>query len=653
MGNGPGATMRGFTRDRSVRDRRLQEGTGRRVLGYGRPFRSDITLFLILTIIVAALGVATPLLLGRIIDHGVIPQDRGVVITLGLVVAGLAVVEAGLTVVTRFYGSRIGEGLILNLRTQVFSHVLRQPIAFFTRAQTGALVNRLNTDVIGAQTAFTSILSGLVSNVVSLALILGALVTMSWVITLLALLLLPIFLIPAHRMGQRLSQLTRRQMTLNADLATRMTERFNVGGALLVRLFGRPAQEDAEYADRARGVRDAGVQISVNRVIFMAGLGLVAALATALVYGLGGLMAVAGDLSVGTLVAMAALLGRMYGPLTALSNVRVDIMTALVSFERIFEVLDLEPLVQEDEAAIALPDGPVDVELDGVSFAYPGAAEVSIASLESRTGSAAPRPDPSRSEAGKQDTPDPDTAVGDGARVLQDITTHIRAGELVALVGPSGAGKSTFTTLVSRLYDPTEGSVRIGGVDLRETTFASLSRTIGVVTQEAHMFNDTIRANLLYAAPGATTDQLEAALRSAQVWDLVERLPEGVDTVVGDRGHRLSGGEKQRLAIARLLLKSPAVVLLDEATAHLDSESEVAVQRALDEALTGRTSIVIAHRLSTIRGADQILVMDQGRIIQRGTHEELLARGGLYRTLHDTQFRTDRHPAAPGAAGAD
>jgi len=610
--------MRGLARDRSVVEHRLREGTGRRVLGYGRPFRSDIGLFLVLTVVVSALGVATPLLLGRIIDHGVIPRDRGVVLTLGIVVAVLAVLEAGLTVATRYYGARIGEGLILNLRTEVFAHVLRQPIAFFTRAQTGALVNRLNTDVIGAQSAFTSILSGLVSNVVSLALILGALLTMSWLITVLALLLLPVFLLPARRMGQRLSTLTRQQMTLNAELATRMTERFNVAGALLVRLFGRPAQEDREYAERARGVRDAGVRIAVNRVVFMVGLGLVAALATALVYGLGGLMAVAGDLSVGTLVAMAALLGRMYGPLTALSNARVDIMTALVSFERIFEVLDLEPLVQEAAGAVNLPEGPVDVELDGVSFAYPTAAEVSVASLESR--------------------PDLDRAAG--GPVLREVDVHIGAGQLVALVGPSGAGKTTLTSLVSRLYDPSAGAVRIGGTDLREATLASLSRTVGVVTQEAHMFNDTIRANLHYASPEATEGQLEQALRAAQVWSLVEQLPNGLDTVVGDRGHRLSGGEKQRLAIARLLLKAPAVVLLDEATAHLDSESEVAVQRALDEALTGRTSLVIAHRLSTVQGADQILVMDRGRIVQRGTHAELLAEGGLYRTLHDTQFRT-------------
>ena len=618
MGFGRGPMVRSFTKDRSVRDHQLREGTGRRVIGYGRPFRGDIAVFLVLTIIVAALGVATPLLLGRIIDHGVIPQDRQVVIWLGIAVAVIAVLEALLTIVTRLFGSRIGEGLILNLRTEVFSHVLRQPIAFFTRAQTGALVNRLNTDVIGAQTAFTSILSGLVSNVVSLALILAALVTMSWLITLLALLLLPIFLIPAHRMGQRLSQLTRQQMTLNAELATRMTERFNVAGALLVRLFGRPVQEDKEYADRARGVRDAGVQIAVNRVVFMAGLGLVAALATALVYGMGGLMAVAGNLSVGTLVAMAALLGRMYGPLTALSNVRVDVMTALVSFERIFEVLDLVPLVQEAEDPADLPEGPVAIDLDDVSFSYPTHEEVSVASLESRA----------------------DLVGGDGGEVLQGVDVHIPAGQLVALVGPSGAGKTTLTALVARLYDPTQGRVRIGGTDLREATFASLSRTVGVVTQEAHMFNDTIRANLLYAAPEAADGQLEEALRAAQVWELVERLPDGLDTVVGDRGHRLSGGEKQRLALARLLLKSPAVVLLDEATAHLDSESEAAVQRALDQALSGRTSIVIAHRLSTIRGADQILVMDRGRIVQRGTHDELLAEGGLYRALHDTQFRS-------------
>jgi len=624
-GHGGWSMIRTLSTDPSVTGHRLKRGTARRVASYARPFRRDIAVFLTVTVVAAALVTATPLLLRAIIDDGVVPRDRGVVIALGSLVAALAVLEALLTVVGRLHSARIGEGLILDLRTQVFRHVLRQPIAFFTRAQTGALVNRLNTDVIGAQQAFTSILSGLVSNVVSLVLILAALVTMSWQITLLALLLLPVFLVPARIMGHRLSALTRRQMTLNADLASRMTERFNVAGALLVRLFGRPQQEDEEYAARARGVRDAGVSIAVNRVVFLAGLGLVASLATALVYGLGGLMAVAGELSVGTLVAMAALLGRVYGPLTALSNVRVDVMTALVSFERIFEVLDLEPLVQEAPDAVDIPTGPVGIELEGVDFAYPSAEQVSVSSLEQRPGA----------------------ETSDGRLVLHGVDLTVRPGELVALVGPSGAGKTTLTALVSRLYDPTAGTVRIGGVDLRRATFASLRRTLGVVTQEAHLFNDTIAANLRYAKPDATDEEIWEALRGAQVADLVASLPDGLDTVVGDRGHRLSGGEKQRLAIARLLLKSPSVVILDEATAHLDSESEAAVQRALDTALEGRTSLVIAHRLSTVRGADQIVVLDRGRVVQRGTHEELLAEGGLYRLLHDTQFRTDT-TVAPG-----
>lgn len=624
-GHGGWSMIRTLSTDPSVTGHRLKRGTARRVASYARPFRRDIAVFLTVTVVAAALVTATPLLLRAIIDDGVVPRDRGVVIALGSLVAALAVLEALLTVVGRLYSARIGEGLILDLRTQVFRHVLRQPIAFFTRAQTGALVNRLNTDVIGAQQAFTSILSGLVSNVVSLVLILAALVTMSWQITLLALLLLPVFLVPARIMGHRLSALTRRQMTLNADLASRMTERFNVAGALLVRLFGRPQQEDEEYAARARGVRDAGVSIAVNRVVFLAGLGLVASLATALVYGLGGLMAVAGELSVGTLVAMAALLGRVYGPLTALSNVRVDVMTALVSFERIFEVLDLEPLVQEAPDAVDIPTGPVGIELEGVDFAYPSAEQVSVSSLEQRPGA----------------------ETSDGRLVLHGVDLTVRPGEMVALVGPSGAGKTTLTALVSRLYDPTAGTVRIGGVDLRRATFASLRRTVGVVTQEAHLFNDTIAANLRYAKPHATDEEIWEALRGAQVADLVASLPDGLDTVVGDRGHRLSGGEKQRLAIARLLLKSPSVVILDEATAHLDSESEAAVQRALDTALEGRTSLVIAHRLSTVRGADQIVVLDRGRVVQRGTHEELLAEGGLYRLLHDTQFRTDT-TVAPG-----
>lgn len=612
-----GGSIRSFAKDPSVRSHRVGRETARRVLGYGRPFVRDMGAYLLLAVLSGLVVTAVPLLLQRIIDDGVVPQVREVVITLGVVVALLALADTVLTILIRWVSSRIGEGLILNLRREVFAHVLRQPIAFFTRAQTGALVSRLNNDVIGAQAAFTSVLSGLVSNVVQIVLILVALVSMSWQITALALLLLPLFLVPARLMGPRLSELTRRQMNLNAAMQTRMTERFNVGGALLVRLFGRPAQEDEEYAVSARGVRDAGVAIAVNRVIFMAGLGLVAALATALVYGVGGLMAVAGQLTVGTLVAMAALLARLYAPLTALSNVRVDIMTALVSFERLFEVLDLQPLVRESAAPRTIPDGPVDVELEEVSFAYPAADEISLASLDQR---------------GAAETLD-------GQEVLSEVGVRIPAGSMVALVGPSGAGKTTLTTLVSRLYDPTRGTVSIGGVDLREASFASLRETVGVVTQEAHMFNDTVRANLLYARPGASEEQVWAALEAARIADLVRRLPDGLDTVVGDRGHRLSGGEKQRLAIARLLLKSPSVVVLDEATAHLDSESEAAVQRALDEALTGRTSIVIAHRLSTVRDADQILVLDRGRVVQRGTHEELLAAGGLYKALHDTQFR--------------
>ncbi len=611
-----GPVFRMFGKDRSVAKQTLSEGTARRVLTYGASFKREIITFVILTLLSASLIVATPLLVGRIIDEGVSKQDRGVVISLGSVVAVLAVVGAFLVVFTRWYSSRIGEGLIYNLRTQVFGHVLRQPIAFFARAQTGALVNRLNTDVIGAQTAFTSILSGVFGNAVTLVIVLTTLLSLSWQITVLALLLLPIFLVPASFMGRRLSTLTRSQMNLNSELASRMTERFNVAGAMLVRLFGRPQTEADEYAERARGVRDAGIAISVNRVIFAAGLGLVAALATALVYGLGGVLAISGSLSVGDLVAMAALLGSLYGPLTALSNSRVDVMTALVSFERIFEILDLQPLVAEKDETQAISKGAVGIRLNNVSFTYPAADEVAITSLALR----------------------PEAESLDRRQVLFDIDLDIKPGSMVALVGPSGAGKSTLTTLVSRLYDPSGGSLTIGGVNLRDTSFDSLRDTVGVVTQEAHMFNDTIRANLLYAAPSATADQMEEALRGAQIWNLVDGLPDRLETVLGDRGHRLSGGEKQRLAIARLLLKSPSVVVLDEATAHLDSESEVAVQRALDSALAGRTSLVIAHRLSTVRDADTIIVLDRGRVVQQGTHDELLEAGGMYRMLYETQF---------------
>ncbi|KGN38740.1 ABC transporter ATP-binding protein [Knoellia subterranea] len=608
--------LQSLSKDSSVRGKELAPGTARRVLSYARPYRRIIAAFLALVVVDAALIVATPLLLKSLIDDGIYPRDSGLVVRLSLLVAALAVVSAIVTLVSRWLSARIGEGLIVDLRTQVFSHVLRQPIAFFTRAQTGALVSRLNNDVIGAQQAFTSVLSSVVSNGVSLVLIVGAMLVLSWQLTLASLLLVPLFLLPARAMGGRLAAMAHDQMGLNAELGTRMTERFNVAGALLVKIYGSPEVEDREYSQRAGRVRDIGVRIAVNRSVFFVGLTLVAALATALVYGFGGVMAVNGALTVGTLLALTALLARLYGPLTTISNARVDIMTALVSFERVFEVLDLEPLVAEAPGATAVPSGPVRVDLDGVGFAYPAASEVSLSSLEA-------------SATGDRDA---------GSVVLDGIDVTIEPGQLVALVGPSGAGKSTLTGLVARLYDPTSGAVRINGADLRTVTLDSLRNTVSVVTQEAHLFHDTIRANLLYAAPSASDADLEAALRAARVWSLVERLPAGLDTVVGDRGHRLSGGEKQRIAIARLLLKGPRLVVLDEATAHLDSESEVAVQRALDTALDGRTALVIAHRLSTVRHADLILVLDGGRIVERGTHAELLQRGGLYHDLYTTQF---------------
>jgi len=615
--------MRSLTREPSVAQRKLAPGTARRVIGYARPYKSQIVVFLILVILDSALVVATPLLLGRIIDQGVMPGRADVVVKLSLIIAVIAVLDGALTLVQRWYSSRIGEGLIFDLRTQVFNHVLKQPIAFFTRAQTGALVSRLNNDVIGAQQAFTSTLSGVVSNVVQLVFIVTAMAAMSWTLTLAALMLLPLFLIPARVMGRRLAGLSHEAMGLNAELGTRMTERFNVAGALLVKLFGQPRIEDEQYAKRAGRVRDVGIKIALTRTLFLVALTLVASLATALVYGAGGVMTVNKTLQVGELVALAALLGRLYGPLTALSNVRVDVMTALVSFERVFEVLDLEPLVRESANPVALQQRPVSVEFDGVGFRYPSANEVSLISLET-------------------------VASGDrrgGGSVLHDVTFSIQPGELVALVGPSGAGKTTITSLVARLYDPTVGQIRLGGVDLRDAALESLHDVVGVVTQDAHLFHDTIRANLGYAKPGATQDEMISALKSAQVWDLVSSLPEGLDTVVGDRGHRLSGGEKQRFAIARLLLKGPGLVVLDEATAHLDSESELAVQRALDTALTGRTALVIAHRLSTVRGADQILVVDDGRIVERGKHHELLAQGGLYADLYNTQFASGAQKA--------
>src|SRR5450756_2165087 len=627
--------MRSLTRDSSVAQRKLAPGTAKRVIAYARPYKSQIVVFLILVILDSALVVATPLLLGQIIDNGVIPGDSGVVVRLSLIIAVIAVLDGALTLVQRWYSSRIGEGLIFDLRTQVFSHVLKQPIAFFTRAQTGALVSRLNNDVIGAQQAFTSTLSGVVSNVVSLLFIITAMATKSWVLTLAALALLPFFLIPARVMGRRLAGLSHEAMGLNAELGTRMTERFNVAGALLVKLFGHPKIEDEQYAERAGRVRDVGVKIALTRTVFFVALTLVASLATAFIYGAGGVMAVKGTLQVGELVALAALLGRLYGPLTALSNVRVDVMTALVSFERVFEVLDLPPMIDESPRAVPLPPDPRSIEFDDVQFSYPTAAEVSLASLE-------------------------DVAVLDNApsqQVLHGVSFRAGPGQLGALVGPSGAGKTTISQLPTRMYDVRAGAVRIDGHDVRDVTLQSLRDAIGVVTQDAHMFHDSIRANLLYAKPDAADAELDAALTAAQIGDLVASLPDGLDTVVGDRGYRLSGGEKQRLAIARLLLKAPGIVILDEATAHLDSESEVAVQRALKIALRGRTSLVIAHRLSTIREADQILVIDGGRVVESGRHDELLAADGLYAELYRTQFErqadSEASPLADGRTTID
>ena len=625
----PGATrartLRSFSAD-PAGPRSVAKGTVPRIVAFAKPYRRQIWGFLALVIVDSAMVVATPLLFQRIIDDGVLAGNRPLVVGLALIIALIAFAEAALTLAQRWFSSRIGEGLIYDLRRRVYAHVQEMPLAFFTRTQTGALVSRLNNDVIGAQRAFTSTLSGVVSNVISLVMVVVVMVLLSPVITLVALALLPLFLLPAKWAGRQLASLTREQMQLNADLGASMTERFGVGGALLVKLFGRADEEHAAFDARASGVRDLGVRIAMSSRIFFSALTLVAALATALVYGVGGLFATAGTLSVGTLLALAALMGRLYGPLTALSNVRVDIMTALVSFERVFEVLDLEPAIRDRADAVRLPPGPAGIELERVTFRYPRADEVSLASLESVA----------RAEQRSSGT------------VLHDVSLQVRPGQLVALVGPSGAGKTTITQLVNRLYDVQSGVVRVGGRDVRDVAQESLRDVVGHVTQDAHLFHDTIATNLRYARPEATDEQIWAALRHAQIGTLVESLPDGLDTVVGDRGYRLSGGERQRIAIARLLLKAPAVVVLDEATAHLDSESEAAVQRALDAALAGRTSLVIAHRLSTVRHADMIVVLDQGRVVEQGTHAELVVAGGLYSELYRTQFADG--PVSAGAA---
>ncbi|MEO9323789.1 ABC transporter ATP-binding protein [Nocardioides sp. C4-1] len=612
------AAWRSLRSDRSVVDRRVSRDTVRRVFGFARPHRRLIAIFLTVTVIDSSMVIVTPLLVQRIVDDGIIAGDTRLVTLLALAMAGAAVLSAVLAVLGGWFSSRIGEGLIYDLRTRVFAHVQRQSLAFFTRTQTGALVSRLNNDVVGAQRAFTSTLSSVVSNSIAVVVVGIAMIALSWQVTLLCLVMFPILFLVSRWVGARLAGLTRQQMDGNADLGNAMTERFNVGGAMLLKLFGRRSEEDELFAQKASVVRDLGVRISLITRIFGASMMLVPALATALVYGVGGHLAVDGTLTVGTLLALATLLLRLLGPLQGLSNVRVDVMTALVSFERVFEVLDLPSLIRQKHGAHALPRDAGRLELDHVSFTYPRADQVSLGSLEKVA-----RP-----------------TSRDNAPVLHDVGFVAEPGEMIALVGPSGAGKSTITHLVARLYDVDAGAVRVGGHDVRDVTLQSLEDVVGYVTQDAHMFHDTIGANLRYARPEATDDDIWQALDAAQVADLVRALPDGLDTVVGDRGYRLSGGERQRLAIARLLLKAPAIVVLDEATAHLDSESEAAVQRALDAALVGRTSLVIAHRLSTVRNADQILVVDDGRIVESGTHPELLARGGLYAELYRTQFDT-------------
>ncbi|CAB4884933.1 MAG: ATP-binding cassette domain-containing protein [Actinobacteria bacterium] len=611
---------RSMTRDRSIKGSKVGWELVRRIIGYARPYRALVIVFLVTLVIESLLSVAQPLLFRRIIDAGISVNDARVVTMTAIIIGLVAVADAAVGLVGRYFSSRIGEGLIYDLRTQVYTHVQEQSIAFFTRAQTGALISRLNSDVMGAQQAFTSTLGGVIGNLISLSIVLTTMFILSWQVTLVSLVLVPLFLLPARWMGRRLQGLTRQQMSLNSDMSAQMSERFNVSGALLVKLFGRPSDEAASFSGRAAQVRDIGVRMAMANRWFFTALTLVASLATAITYGLGGNLVISGVLTLGTLLALVGLLAQLYGPLTALSNVRVDVMTALVSFERVFEVLDLPPMVRDAPDARPVVDGPLGVRFEGVGFRYPTADQVSLASLESIA----------REESTQA-----------GADVLDGVDFDVPAGTMTAIVGPSGAGKTTISALVTRLYDVTAGVVRIGGDDVRDLTLESVRGAVGVVTQDAHLFHDTIRANLAYASPGATDEQLLAACDAAQIGDLMAALPDGLGTVVGDRGYRLSGGEKQRIALARLLLKAPRVLILDEATAHLDSESEAAVQRALDEALQGRTAIVIAHRLSTVRRAQQIIVLSDGHIVERGTHDDLLAKGGAYADLYRTQFATE------------
>jgi ATP-binding cassette subfamily B protein len=611
-------THRSMTADPSVKEQKLKPGTVRRIFKFALPYRTNIIVFLATVVVDAGLVVATPLLLKQLIDDGVIPKDGAVVTKLAIFVGLLAIADAGFNMLGRYFSSRIGEGLIYDLRSLVFAHVQKQSIAFFTRTQTGALISRINSDVIGAQQAFTATLSGVVSNVVSLVLVGVTMLILSWQITIFSLLLLPVFLIPTKWVGRRLQALTRESFNVNAEMSSTMTERFNVSGAMLVALYGEPDREREYFRSRARRVADIGIKMAMLNRLFFIALTSVAAVATAFAYGIGGHLAINGGVTVGTLLAITALLARLYGPLTALSNVRIDVMTSLVSFERVFEVLDLEPMVKNRDGAKILVTKEPRIEFDNVDFSYPRAEEISLASLES---------------AAKAET------VQSG-QVLKNLSFVAEPGTMTALVGPSGAGKTTISALLPRLYDVTGGAIKIDGNDIRDLTVESLRESIGVVMQDAHLFHESIAENLRYAKQDATPAEMQAACESAQIWKLIESLPNGLDTMVGERGHRLSGGEKQRLAIARLLLKSPAVVILDEATAHLDSENEQLVHTALQTALKGRTSIVIAHRLSTVRDADQILVLEKGSIVERGKHDELVAKGGLYADLYNRQDLT-------------
>lgn len=616
--------MRSMTADPSVKSQKLKPGTFKRIVGYAKPYKALIAFFLVTVVIDAVLIISTPLILRKLIDDAVIPGNAPLVTQLALAVGGLAILDAVFNIVGRWFSSRVGEGLIFDLRTQLFSHVQQQSVAFFTRTQTGALISRLNSDVIGAQQAFTSTLSSVVSNGFTLILVAGAMLFLSWQITVISLLLLPIFIFPTKWVGRKIQALTRESFDLNAKMSSTMTERFNVSGAILVSLYGKPEKESKLFSQRARKVADIGIHMGMLNRLFFTSLTSVAAVATAVAYGFGGHMAISGTISVGTLLALTALLARLYGPLTALSNVRVEVMTSLVSFERIFEVLDLHPMVQGRKNAATLSPGRADIKVNDIRFTYPTADEISLASLES---------------VAKKE-------LVESGEILKGISFTANAGTLTAIVGPSGAGKTTLSALMPRLYDVSTGSIEINGIDIRDYTLQSLRDQIGVVAQDPHLFHESIAENLRYAKSDATDEELIEACKSAQIWNLVSTLPNGLDTMVGERGHRLSGGEKQRLAIARMLLKAPAIVILDEATAHLDSENEELVQEALKTALVGRTSLVIAHRLSTVMNADQILVMSDGEIIERGTHIELMNNSGLYSELFSRQDLTTNEKSA-------